>query len=97
MSAQNDINTNNIVPDTTMSFKQVEAGDPTSKTYLRKDKRMMRAPGPGEVLVQNFAASLNQIDGRICLGQCSSIALPPLVPGSDFAGMILFVFKIGSF
>jgi NADPH:quinone reductase-like Zn-dependent oxidoreductase len=72
-----------------MSWKQVEAGEPSSSRFLRKDQRPLRAPGSGEVLVQVRACSINPVDHRICEGRLPSVANPPLVPCSDFAGVVV--------
>ncbi len=45
-------------------------------------------PGPGEVLVQVHAASINPSDAKNVQGKMKQIALPR-IPGQDFAGMIV--------
>lgn len=42
-----------------------------------------------QVFVQIRACSLNAVDARICLGQVPSILAPPVVPCSDFAGIVV--------
>lgn len=44
--------------------------------------------GP-EVLIRVKAAALNPIDAKLCAGLIPAYATPPLVPGKDFAGVVV--------
>jgi len=44
---------------------------------------------PGGVLVRVKAAALNPIDAKLCAGLIPAFATPPLVPGADFAGVVV--------
>ena len=72
-----------------IGWKQTAIGDPSSTQFLRRDERPLRKLAPGEVLVDVRACALNPTDYRVCLGHMSSTLVPPVIPGSDFAGVIV--------
>jgi NADPH:quinone reductase-like Zn-dependent oxidoreductase len=45
-------------------------------------------PGPGEVLVQVKAASVNHGDTKIRAGKVAQVGPPPFILGSDFSGIV---------
>ena len=44
-------------------------------------------PGPGQVVVDTFAASVNGADWKVCAGEYAQMTFP-VIPGRDFSGVV---------
>lgn len=77
----------NSNPQATMTAVQVDEWGGPDKLIVREVARPV--PGPGQVLVQVKAASINAIDRRIREGLLDGQVPLPFSAGSDFAGVVV--------